>query len=251
MSREARRFRNADVDTGLIDDPKLRRLVRGSGDEGTAARAIVGYIATLLTSWDQGDRVSLEDAAPAWLTDLDDLRARLAEAGLLDSDGRIVEHAWASWYAPAATRLKQTQERWRRANEKRHRDATARSPRGNRGDTVRSVPSAPPVGSLSEEIRRRADVAALIERIGTVTPAQVRVLDEIIGRHDENGPQWAAGLVEQCPIGVDPLAHVMERDRAWQRDRRLTADAAERSWAATKQAERSAAERRQPVEATA
>jgi hypothetical protein len=250
VSRDAGRFRIADVDTGLIDDPKIRRLVRSFGDEAAAARAIVGYVATVLASWDHGDRVSLEDAAPAWLTGLDDLGARLAEVGLLDAEGRIVDQAWSSWYSPAATRLEQTRERWRRANAKRLRAATARSQRGLHGDP--SSPSAPPVvESLSEEIRRRADVAALVDRFGKVTPAQVRVLDEIIRRHDVNGPDWSAARIEECPTGVDPLEYVMERDRAWQRDRRLTADATERAWAATKQAERSAAERRQPVEATA
>jgi hypothetical protein len=102
-------FGTADVDTGLLDDMKLRRLIRATGDEAVITRCIVGYIAVVLSSWRAGERVTLEDAAPVWMTGVDDLTAKLAEAGLLDADGRIPQHAWTGWFEPA----------WRRREERR------------------------------------------------------------------------------------------------------------------------------------
>ena len=108
MSREAG-FVVADIAVALLDDPKVRRLVRSTKDEPTIARCLVGYLATLLTSWSQGERVVLEDAAPIWLTAADDLTVRLVAVELLDADGRLPEQAWNAWFGPA----------WRRREERR------------------------------------------------------------------------------------------------------------------------------------
>lgn len=100
MSR-AEGFPIADVDVAILDDPKLRALARSTRDEAIIARAIVAYLATLTASWARGDRVSLEDAAPMWLTALDDLAERLQAVDLVDGHGRIPEHSWESWFKPA------------------------------------------------------------------------------------------------------------------------------------------------------
>jgi len=159
MSRDAG-FDHADVDVGLLDDDKVRGLVRSTRDEGLIARAIVGYLAAVLGSWAEGNRVRIKDAAPLWLTGIDDLADRLIDAGFLDGDGRIVEKAWASWFEPARKRRDDNRDRWARYNARRAaaidgNDAVGGSlPRGRadqpRGsDAVPSpaptdLPSAPP-----------------------------------------------------------------------------------------------------------
>jgi len=143
MSRDEG-FRNADVDVGLLDDPKVRQLVRSTRDEALVARCLVAYVATLTSSWGQGQRVALEDAAPLWMTGVSDLRDRLVDVGLIDPDGRIPERAWESWYGQAQQRKENLRERWRRANTARKGKAdskvTALSPRGYSGDPLRTVP---------------------------------------------------------------------------------------------------------------
>lgn len=117
MSRRAG-FATADIATDLLDDLKVRTLYRASPEK--AAEGIVLYLAVVLSSWKEGQRVPAQQAAPLWLNvgDLAALLARL-DIGLLDSTGRIPEHAWASWYEPAARRRDAALARWDRANKKR------------------------------------------------------------------------------------------------------------------------------------
>ena len=148
MSRDAG-FRTVDLDTGFLDDPKVRALVRATRDEGLVSRCIVAQVAVLAASWDRGERLTLEDAAPLWLTDLDKLAEQLVRAGLLDNDQRIPEQAWTSWYVPAWSRMQGTRERWRRnaaAARDRAREDRPDSQRGPSADSPRSLalrPSSP------------------------------------------------------------------------------------------------------------
>ena len=140
MSRDEG-FRVADLDTGVGDDPKVVALARRLRDPGQTAAHLGLYVALIAKSWGAGQRLTLADAAPAWwLDDVEPIRENLAAVGLLDADGRIPDHAWSSWYSPAAERLERTRERWRRGNARRHRDATARSQRGDIGDPDRTGP---------------------------------------------------------------------------------------------------------------
>ena len=97
-------FGIADMDVGLLNDAKVHQLIRATRDEGLVARCLIGYTAVLLASWQQGYRVPLEDAAPIWLTDLDDLAERLCAVRLLDADHLIPMNAWAGWFGPAYER---------------------------------------------------------------------------------------------------------------------------------------------------
>lgn len=97
-------FRNADLDVGFFDDPKVRALVRATRDEGLIARCLIAYLSTMVASWGKGQRVVLEDAAPLWLTGLEDIAARLVGVGLLDDDRLILEHSWDGWFGPAVER---------------------------------------------------------------------------------------------------------------------------------------------------
>jgi hypothetical protein len=97
-------FENADIDVGILDDPKFRAFARSTRDEGILARGVVAYLAVTTSSWGAGERVTLEQSAPLWLTGLDDLAERLVAVGLLDAEHRIPEKAWQSWYGPAVQR---------------------------------------------------------------------------------------------------------------------------------------------------
>jgi hypothetical protein len=164
MSRDAG-LGNADVDVDLLEDPKIRRLIRLNSDEATVTRAIVAYLATVLASWAEGERVPLADAVPLWISSPDDLQAKLVEVGLVEADGRIVEHAWTGWFGPAAQRrddrrfegmvgglmrslgLGRTE-----AEKEARRRLTSPDPRSTSGpptsDLTRSVPSVPTVPSV-------------------------------------------------------------------------------------------------------
>lgn len=111
-------FGHADVDVGLLDDPKVRQLIRSTRDESLIARCLVAYTAVVLASWERGAPVSLEDAAPLWLTGLEDIGERLMAVGLLGDDNRIPPKPWEAWYGVAVERRERGRERWRRWNEK-------------------------------------------------------------------------------------------------------------------------------------
>lgn len=137
MSRDAG-FSRADIDTGLLADPKVGRLVRQLRDPQGVAAAMCIYTGLVLASWREGRRVTVDECLPAWwIDDAAIVQGQLAAAGLVDMDGRIPEHAWTSWYEPANERREMTLERWRRANDRKRvprgdREVTAQSPRGDR-----------------------------------------------------------------------------------------------------------------------
>jgi hypothetical protein len=82
----------------------------------------------------------------------------------------------------------------------------------------------------------RVDVQALLDRgWRRVTKAQRATLAEIADRH---GEAWAADLIATLADDAEPLAAVMEADRAWQATQveRITAE--EQAWEAVKAEER-------------
>lgn len=95
----------ADIDTALMADPKVVALARKLRDESKTMNAVGLYVATVLASWSAGDRLTLDEAAPAWwLGSWDDLADALAEVKLLDSERRVPQHVWDEWFAPARSR---------------------------------------------------------------------------------------------------------------------------------------------------
>ena len=65
---------------------------------------LIAHLSALFESWGSGQRVALEEAAPVWLTGIDDLAERLVEAELIDSSRRIPDRAWLSWFGAASHR---------------------------------------------------------------------------------------------------------------------------------------------------
>jgi hypothetical protein len=99
-------FTRADVDTRFYSDPKIVALARLLRDPLKTAAFAALYDALVRASWAAGRRLTLEESLPAWWLDPpDEPRAALVAVGLLGDDGRVVEHAWASWFLPAAERV--------------------------------------------------------------------------------------------------------------------------------------------------
>jgi hypothetical protein len=95
-------FPRADIDVGFYHDPKINKLARHLRDPSRTMVCLGLYQSLILASWADGERVTLDDAAPAWWLDpLGDVAAELEAVGLVDAEGRIPEHAWETWFGPA------------------------------------------------------------------------------------------------------------------------------------------------------
>jgi hypothetical protein len=98
-------FEIADTDTGMLADPKVLTLARRLHDSTRTLAAVGLYDAVRLASWKAGRRLTLAETTPGWCLDpVDDLAAHLVAVGLLDSEQKLPEHAWAGWYGPAHER---------------------------------------------------------------------------------------------------------------------------------------------------
>lgn len=129
----------ADMDTGLMADPKVVAMARKLRSESTTMQAVGLYVATVLASWAAGERLTLDEAVPAWwMGSWDDLADALVEAKLLGEDRRIPDHAWEDWYEPARTR----RDRFRTLGSRGGR-ATAEGRASARPDAVADAPAEP------------------------------------------------------------------------------------------------------------
>lgn len=101
-------FAVADVSVHLMDDDKVKRLYRDlDGDLGRMGHAMLLREATLLASWRDGCRRTVEEAAPLWLAVDDELVAALVRVGLLDRAHRTPLRSWKTWFGPAYDRREQ------------------------------------------------------------------------------------------------------------------------------------------------
>jgi len=104
-------FEVGDRSTRTLHDSRLIRAYQVAG-----LGAVVAWDAIVDASWAQGERVTLEEA----LLDLPfrvkvaAVRAALTEFGLLDSEGRIREESWATWFLPVYQRREDHREAARR-----------------------------------------------------------------------------------------------------------------------------------------
>lgn len=122
------KFRRADINVALLDDPKFKRLWRVVRDQVVMNEAVVLYLATVLESWSNGERVSVDDAEPIWMVPSPGTVDHLKAVGLLDDDGRIPEATWRSWFGPAVERVAKRKDASAAANAARwgsDRNATA------------------------------------------------------------------------------------------------------------------------------
>lgn len=149
MSRDAG-FARADVDTGLYADPKIVALARRLRDPVATAAHVALYEALVLASWGAGDRLTLEQTLPAWWLVEPDVdvayRTVLEAVGLVDAEGRIPEHAWASWFTPASDRRRAYIERGRKGGRAPH---APRSPGATQHDDAWGEAQVQPESSTS------------------------------------------------------------------------------------------------------
>jgi hypothetical protein len=143
-------FAVADVSTSKHTDPKFRRMWRWLGDEAEMNAAAVLYEAVCLASWQQGEPVEADEAAPFWMTDTQKPMLILQKVGLLDDDGRIPDHAWQSWYLPAYERREQRREAGRLGG------TNSRLKRPLSGASTTVNPSVPSVPSVTDRSSRRS-----------------------------------------------------------------------------------------------
>lgn len=89
-------FPHADIAVGFLRDVKIRRL-RQYGDEQATTLL---YLAVVLTSWEEGYRLTVDEAdTPVPATP--ERTTALQTVGLLDSEGKVPARVWESWFRPA------------------------------------------------------------------------------------------------------------------------------------------------------
>lgn len=111
-------FAHADLSTGFLRDPKIRRLRAAAGFEG-----IVAYLDVMLSSWEAGDRYSAADVGVS-----EEIAAQMIRVGLLDAAGKIPGAAWEAWFGKAHDRREMGRERWARYNAKRSKPSPPHPP---------------------------------------------------------------------------------------------------------------------------
>jgi len=170
-------FPIADVDTGLWSDPKVKALVRLQRDETRSLVTLALYHALILESWGAGERLTLDQAAPAWSTaDLGPIRGDLASVGLTDRRGRLPVESWSRWFTPARDRRETAREAGREGNRRRWKSGTDRVP------IPHAIPDRPSVRPTDRPIRARARVRA--EEPGRAQNGDTRPLGDIIKEID-------------------------------------------------------------------
>jgi len=144
-------FAIADVSTKHLDDDKVRKLWRIlAPDVGAMCEAITVHLAVVLASWGSGRRMTVDEAAPLWLSIREETVPALVRVGLLDARGRVPARSWSTYFGPAAARKKARQEAGRLGGQakaqRRSSNATAELyPSGRQaGPSSPSVPDRPP-----------------------------------------------------------------------------------------------------------
>lgn len=128
-------FGYANIDVGLFDDTKMKRLCRLLGDADRINNAIVLYVSAILASWSEASPASIEDSAPLWTFAPDDIIDALKKVGLIDDDGRIPAESFDHWFGPARDRKVRAQAASAAAHAARYgsdRSASAVPPQSDR-----------------------------------------------------------------------------------------------------------------------
>lgn len=144
-------FAVADTDTGKLNDPKFRKLWRLLRDEAGMNAAVTLYEATQLASWARGVRVTTEDAAPFWSSDVTTPSGALQRAGLLDRSHRIPRKTWDSWFGKAYARRQKRRDAGELGGRPPKHDQTEPKPNGSQSESpANPVPTVPSVPTESE-----------------------------------------------------------------------------------------------------
>jgi hypothetical protein len=136
-------FAIADIDVGVLRDVKVRRLRQQVPDDFPAT--VVLYLAVVLSSWEDGLRLSALEADSVVEATAERI-AGLKAVELLDEDGKIPAHAWESWFRPAWERREASRAGGREGNRRRWgtRSSVTDSPPDSHPESP-SLPSVPTV----------------------------------------------------------------------------------------------------------
>jgi hypothetical protein len=156
-------FAIADVDTGLLDDAKVRALWRLLGEPTAMCHALTIREAVLLASWREGHRVTAETSAPVWLPLPTTLLDALVTVGLLDRSHRMPRRSWDSWFGPAYARREERREAGRRGG-------LAKAKRSSSSATATLYPSVPSssIPSVPSRARPRERGGAALEPLADI-----------------------------------------------------------------------------------
>jgi hypothetical protein len=171
MSREG--FQRGDLDTGLMDDPKVRALARRLRSTQATGAAVALYVAVIAASWREGRRLTLTEALPAWwLDEAVEMADALTDVGLLDRDQQIPDHAWESWFGPARDRVADFRARASRGGSVRaEREREARASAGSSvGLTVGLSAGLTPSVRPTNQPSIRAQENDALKRVGNGRP---------------------------------------------------------------------------------
>jgi hypothetical protein len=149
-------FSIADISTGYYDDEKVRRLWREVGNDVAAmCEALTLHQATVLASWREGKRVTVDEAAPLWLPTRPEIVAALAAVGMLDRTSKVPSRSWSGWFLPAFTRREARREAGRSGGlaKAKHRSSNATTDGYPSVPTVPTVPTGRPAGPRSAAAR--------------------------------------------------------------------------------------------------
>ncbi len=189
-------FGVADVSSAKLSDPKFKALWRYLRDEQAMNAAVVLHDATLLASWQHGERVTADDAAPAWVTDIDAPAKALIHVGLLDSDRLIPDEAWREWFGSASDRRQNLRDKWQKANRnRRNTKDTPRSHSGDNGGTAAPVRPSSPLNSSVTPFPVRGEKIGFKEpdeeKIAAVARAQAVLDDPNASEDRKEGARYA------------------------------------------------------------
>jgi hypothetical protein len=200
MSRDDA-FGRADIDVGLFDDIKVKRLWRLLNDPAKMHHAMILYISAILASWAEAEPASLVDGAPIWTDVPEEIVAALVAVELVDGDGRIKSDSFDRWFSPALERRSRRQAASAIANATRWGKQTDRSPTGVRTESPTSrqtnIHGRAPATGGSGRARENGEVAetpreagetlkAYLNRIGAPIPDLATTKETTSG---ENGPE--------------------------------------------------------------
>ena len=224
-------FQIADIDVGLLDDPKFRRLWRDLHDQGLMCEAVVLFVSTLLESWSSGLRVPVDEAMPIWLDPTDGVLEGLRRVGLLTSEGFVSESGWSAWFGPAAARREQRRTAGRAGGKARpslsDAKATLERTLSERQSTANPTdrPTDRPTDLPAHEDAREDLEAFLQVRFRAPTEAQRRFLDDYCRVFDVTGPARAAQIIFTHPD--DPIGALKDDLKAFRAERSEEARKAE------------------------
>jgi hypothetical protein len=89
-------FPHADIAVGFLRDVKIRRL-RQYGDEQATTLL---YLAVVLSSWEMGYRLTVDEADTS-VPVTPERTTALQAVGLLDAKGKVPARVWEAWFRPA------------------------------------------------------------------------------------------------------------------------------------------------------